>query len=175
VLLKLLWLFLPAAIANITAWFLRSVNFVNYPLDCGYKFRGKALLGNNKTFRGFLFGILAAIITAIVQRLFYQQLNSFSIIDYTKTNPILLGFLLGFGALFGDSLKSFFKRQADIKPGHPWIPFDQLDWIIGASLFLSFYRPISWLDSLIAILFLGLLHPLLNLLGYILGLKENKL
>jgi CDP-2,3-bis-(O-geranylgeranyl)-sn-glycerol synthase len=45
-----------------------------------------------------------------------------------------LGFLLGLGAMAGDAAKSFFKRRLGIAPGHPWIPFDQIDFQIGALL-----------------------------------------
>jgi hypothetical protein len=31
-----------------------------------------------------------------------------------------------------DSVKSFVKRRVGIAPGAPWIPFDQLDFVIGA-------------------------------------------
>ena len=35
------------------------------------------------------------------------------------------------------SLKSFFKRRIDIPPGASWPVFDQLDFFVGAYVFLS--------------------------------------
>ena len=82
--------------------------------------------------------------------------------------------MLGFGALFGDSVKSFFKRQLNIKPGKSWIPFDQVDWIIGAILFSIFYVALSLYDVIFAIIIFGVLHPIVNLIGYFLKIKKNK-
>ena len=42
-----------------------------------------------------------------------------------------------FGALLGDIVESFFKRRVGRKRGENWIPFDQLDFILGV-LFFSF-------------------------------------
>ena len=49
--------------------------------------------------------------------------------------PII--FSLCFGALMGDIIESFFKRRIGKKRGEDWIPFDQLDFILGV-LFFSF-------------------------------------
>ncbi|MDD3284240.1 MAG: CDP-archaeol synthase [Patescibacteria group bacterium] len=174
IILKLIWLFLPASIANITASIFRSVNFLNYPIDFGFKFREKPLLGKNKTFRGFLFGVLIAIFCVFLQKFFYASTISISMIDYSNINIVLLGFLLGFGALFGDSFKSFFKRQKNIDSGKSWIPFDQIDWIVGAVIFVSFYVNLSFKDCAIAIIFFGAIHPIFNLIGYVLGFQKNK-
>jgi len=56
-----------------------------------------------------------------------------SLVDYS--NWLLFGFLMGFGALLGDMTKSFFKRRLGYAPGKPFIPFDQLDFVVGALLF----------------------------------------
>ena len=45
---------------------------------------------------------------------------------------ILIGFLLGFGALLGDALGSFLKRRLGIGRGKPAPILDQLDFIIVA-------------------------------------------
>lgn len=47
---------------------------------------------------------------------------------------------MGFGALAGDAIESFFKRQSGIAAGNSWFPFDQTDYIVGGlamSLFVS--------------------------------------
>jgi CDP-2,3-bis-(O-geranylgeranyl)-sn-glycerol synthase len=49
--------------------------------------------------------------------------------------PII--FSLCFGALLGDITESFFKRRVGKQRGEDWIPFDQLDFILGV-LVLSF-------------------------------------
>ena len=101
--LEALYLMLPAYFANMAPVFFKKVNFLNYPVDFGKKIKGKRILGSHKTFRGFFFGIILAIIVAYVQSLISAEV---ALVDYS--NWALIGFLLGFGALLGDSVKSFF-------------------------------------------------------------------
>jgi len=86
---------------------------------------------------------------------------------------LLLGFLLGFGALFGDVVESFFKRQFNVKPGKPFIPFDQIDFLVGAWLFLLFVYVPSW-QVIVILLVMGiLLHLLSNIIGYLIGVNKE--
>jgi len=100
--------------------------------------------------------------------------KSISLIDYQNT-PWFAGLFMGFGAILGDAVKSFFKRRIKIKPGRTWIPFDQIDYILGGALFFSwFYLPI--LKDSISLLFIGLiLYIIVNVIGYYLGLREQKI
>lgn len=175
------WFFAPAGVANIGAFFSGKIPFLKpiaYPVDCGIKFRGKRLLGDNKTFRGFIFGILASTLIMYLQIYVY---NNFSFarelipFDYNSINPIVFGALSGFGALFGDSVKSFIKRQRGIAPGRSWFPMDQIDYILGGILFTSFYIQLSFTQYVLLFLVWFLLHPLTTLIGYILKLKESPL
>lgn len=172
--IKTFWLLLPAGIANMSPVLFKWIPFLNYPVDLHIKFREKPLFGKNKTYRGFLFGIIMSIAIVYLQRFFYSQTKSITLINYSEINIFLLGFLLGFGALFGDLIKSFFKRQAGINSGQSWFPFDQIDWIIGGLIFMSFYVVVSWKYVLISIIFFGLLHPVINLISYFLGIQKNK-
>ena len=60
-------------------------------------------------------------------------------LDYFEGFPLMIPLVLSlcFGALLGDIVESFFKRRAGKERGEDWIPFDQLDFLLGA-LFLSF-------------------------------------
>jgi CDP-2,3-bis-(O-geranylgeranyl)-sn-glycerol synthase len=63
--------------------------------------------------------------------------------------PIL--FSLCFGALLGDIVESFFKRRIGRDRGQDWIPFDQLDFIVGAlvfSLLISEFLYVTHLTSI---------------------------
>jgi CDP-2,3-bis-(O-geranylgeranyl)-sn-glycerol synthase len=86
-------------------------------------------LGGHKTVLGFLAGVLAALATAFAQ----HGLGWVTDID-RGDGWLDLGLRLGVGAMAGDSAKSFFKRLLGIAPGRPWIPFDQLDFVLGALL-----------------------------------------
>ena len=175
-LLKSIWLLLPAGIANMSPVLFKWIPFLNCPVDGGLLVRGKPLFGKNKTYRGFLFGTLMAIVAVYVQTLFADQMSAYSVINYAEINVWYWGFLLGFGALLGDMIESFFKRQVGVKSGKPWPPFDQIDWILGGLLFVHlFQQPISWQLWLTGTVLFGILHPLINLLGYWMGIKKNKI
>ena len=152
-----LWFFAPAGIANLAAFGsgkTQSLKKFNFPIDFYVKIRGKRILGDHKTVRGFLAAILFGIVSCFLEVLIYS--NSYSIrelipIDYYTINPIILGALLGFGALIGDALKSFFKRRINIEPGMSWFPFDQIDYIIGGIVFSLFYIHLSLGEYIILI------------------------
>ncbi|PLX25913.1 hypothetical protein C0580_00945, partial [Candidatus Parcubacteria bacterium] len=108
------------------------------------------------------------------QRYIYNINPAYAIVDYNSINIWYLGFLMGFGALFGDLVRSFVKRRVGIAPGKAWFPWDQIDFIIGAAIFSYFYISIPWIDILAAIALAIILHPLFNYLGYIFRIKKNK-
>ena len=162
---KTLYFFIPAGIANMAPVIFRNINFLNYSIN-------EKLFGSHKTYRGIFFGIILAIFATFLQ--FLLTNFNFSLINYTTSNFILIGFLLGFGAMLGDLVKSFFKRRLSIKPGNSFIPFDQLDWIIGAIIFTFPLINYSILQILFLLIVYGLLHPLINLMGYVLKIKKNR-
>lgn len=169
--LESFWFFLPAGFANMAPVFFKKINFLNYPMDFNKSFRGKPIFGQNKTFRGFFFGILTAILIVYLQPLVYPETQ---ILNYSDVNLILLGLVLGAGALLGDLIKSFIKRQLDIQPGQPWMPFDQMDWILGASLLTLLYIRLDLSVILTSIILFTVLHPIVNYIGYAIGIKSNK-
>jgi len=165
---------LPAAVSNSCGTVFCKVNFLNIPIDLNQKINNQSIFGKNKTYRGFFFGTLFAILIAVIQKTIYPYCPHIYLFNYSQINPFLLGFLLGFGALFGDLIASFIKRRLNKKPGQPFIPFDQIDWILGANIFISFYIIPTWTMFLISLIFFGLMHPLTNILAYYLKIKETK-
>ena len=113
---------------------------------------GRPILGSHKTWRGLITGTVAALAVFEMQALAYDlgSLRELALIDY-GAHPVLPGFLISFGALARDSIKSFFKRQIGIRSGASWLFFDQLDFFFGASLFLLVVQPLPlwpWLAAL---------------------------
>jgi CDP-2,3-bis-(O-geranylgeranyl)-sn-glycerol synthase len=174
-----LWFFAPAGVANLAAFASGKIKFFrkyNFPVDCYLKFRGKRLLGNHKTVRGFVAAILAGIIVCALEVAAYS--TSFVIrelvpIDYYTVDPVILGALLGFGALFGDSVKSFFKRQKGLQPGRSWFPFDQVDYIVGGIIFSLFYLQLLLYYYLLICFVWFLIHPLVTFIGFLLKLRRK--
>ncbi len=173
------WFFGPAGLANVLAFGSGKSKLLrpfNYPVDCYRTFRGKRILGSHKTIRGFVVGTIAAILAVNLQIVLYQHfawMRAVLPIDYSVVNPIILGFLLGFGALAGDAIKSFFKRQVGIQPGVSWVPFDQIDFILGGIIFSWFYIQLTPLQYASIFFMWIIIHPVISFLGYLLKLKRK--
>lgn len=164
-----LWYLLPAALGNHVAscgnrlWlpqiFKSGLAKLATPIDMGIVWRGKELLGKNKTWRGLLVGALTGIVVAGVQATLYFNTAFFkqnTLVDYREVNFIVFGFCMGSGALIGDLVKSFIKRRLDKPSGRPWFPWDQLDWIIGAIVLSSIvYVPPAGATAVTAVLYVG--------------------
>ncbi len=134
----------------------------------------KKYLGENKTYRGFYAGYLGALAMLFLQKYLYSQgfLIEFSLLDYDLINVYFFAFLFGFGAILGDSVKSFFKRRVGVKSGDSWFPFDQLDFIIFSLLFLYPFVEIQLSVVITLILVTPALHLLTNIVAYKLGWKK---
>jgi len=174
-----LWFFLPVGIANgtpVIAKYLPFLKNLNYPLDCYKTFRGIRILGDHKTWRGLITGVLMAIITVGVQQQIYfysAGLREVLNFDFNSINPVIYGLLAGIGALLGDAVKSFFKRRTNIKPGSTWFPFDQIDYIIGGIVFLlPYFRLSVWEYLLTFIVWFGL-HLITTYLGFLLKFRDK--
>jgi len=174
-----LWFFLPAGAANVApilAAKIPGLRKFSYPFDCYVKMGNTRILGDHKTWRGLIAGLFFGTLTAVVQFflvLQFPEIFSFVPQGYMFANPILLGLLLSFGALFGDMIKSYFKRQFAIPEGKSWLGFDQSDYVVGglvcSSLLLSF-SPVLYLTVIIEWISI---HLVASYIGYLLALKSQ--
>lgn len=182
-----LWYLLPAALGNHVAscgnrlWlpplFRSSLAKLAIPIDRGVTWRGKELLGKNKTWRGLLVGAVTGILAAGVQAILFFNTDFFrrnTLVDYREVNFIVFGFLMGAGALSGDLVKSFIKRRLDKPSGKPWFPWDQLDWIAGAMILSSIvYVPPAGAAAVTAVLYVGV-HLCSDRIVCRMGLKKRE-
>lgn len=175
-----LWFFAPAGVANASPIIAAKLSLIrkwDAPIDFGKKFRGKRLLGDHKTWRGLFVGMVMATLVLWLQYGLVMHFNwARSIttqVDY-KTLPVLiLGPLFGLGALGGDAVESFFKRQLGRPPGHGWFPFDQTDYIIGGAIAAAPFARLKIEQYLILlVLWLGV-HMVASYIGFVMGLKER--
>ena len=173
--LALLYAMLPAYLANMAPVFCKRLNILNYPLDAGIAFRGKPIFGSHKTLRGIVAALLAGMLAFWLQQALYGVpfFRDLSWIAYPE-NSVFTGMLLAAGAMLGDLAKSFFKRQRGLSPGQRWLPWDQLDFIIGAVIAGSYLFPLKLPDAAILLLITPLLHIAANHIGYYLGLNQQK-
>lgn len=179
-LLFALWFFLPAGLANASPVFASRISFLKSiykPIDLNHKLRGKRILGDNKTYLGVVVAIFVGLVVIALQRYGYSHsewIRSISGgVNYIRPVMWWLGPLLGFGAIFGDAVESFFKRQIGIQSGHRWFPFDQVDYVVGGLLFSLIIVRLSFFDYLLIILVWLVLHVIVSYLGYLSGLKAK--
>jgi CDP-2,3-bis-(O-geranylgeranyl)-sn-glycerol synthase len=155
-------------------------NFLAKPVDMGKSFRGIRIFGDNKTWRGVIFGTLTGTIVAFLQFEIYKSSTSNDPLSYTQyithfnlDNFAFFGFLIALGALMGDMIKSFFKRRVGIKPGSPFFPFDQLDYIAGSTLFSLII--IQFKDEVYFAYFViyFILHLVVKYIGFLIGVDKS--
>lgn len=173
-LLSVLYFLLPAAVANVMPVVIKSLcscGFLATPMDFGAQYAGKPLLGKHKTWRGLVAGVLGAIAVAAVQMMAGPTM--FDLVDYA-TSWLVVGTLLGLGAILGDALKSGFKRRVGIVEGSPWVPFDQIDFTIGALAFASFLFWPGWPLAVASVAVFGLGHVVIVRIGHMLGLRKER-
>jgi CDP-2,3-bis-(O-geranylgeranyl)-sn-glycerol synthase len=168
VIAEVVWFILPAWIANsmaINVSGLPVIKNFSTPIDFGRSWGGKRILGDGKTWRGLIGGVISAVICAMMQ----QQ---YPVPGYVEMTPFL-GFLLGFGALFGDSAESLIKRRMGFDRGHPIFLLDHLDYIVGAFFFAWTAVPINMTYLLVACLITLPIHFLANIVAWLVKLKKN--
>lgn len=159
---------LPAYFANMAPVFVRGYKFLEHPIS-------QKMFGKNKTWRGLIFAVLAAGFVALLQFYIYPIMPNFGLINYNNAKLVFaVAFLLGLGAILGDLVESFFKRRLNIPSGKPWIPFDQLDFVIGALLLVLIVFNPGLEASIIILIISPLLHLLINLIGYKFKIRESK-
>jgi CDP-2,3-bis-(O-geranylgeranyl)-sn-glycerol synthase len=173
-----IWLGLSAWIANA----IPVIGGGGKPIDGGRNFRdGHRILGNGKTIRGFIVGIVFGTLTGVGQFLaapylkpvLAQFVNITPEMDYVLNITVPVTFLLSLGALTGDVIGSFIKRRVNLKSGDPSPFLDQTGFIIMALIFAFPLMLPSPVFVIVLILTTLGIHWLSNVVGYLLGLKKN--
>ena len=151
----------PAYAANMAAPFAQFWKGWNRPIH-------ERRLGGHKTVIGAVAGVFAAVATSLAQWAIGWEGSILS-----SSRWPLTGLLLGVGAMAGDALKSLVKRRAGIPPGERWIPFDQLDFVVGALALVTPLAAISWRDMavVLAISFVGSI--VVNQIAFRIGVKNT--
>ena len=134
------------------------------PIDRGACFRGRRLLGENKTSRGI-------VVIAAGTALGYAALGM----------GFGLGALVGASAMAAELPNSFVKRQLDIAPGRQgrgltaaaFHVIDQVDVVAGAWLVLAFVVPPTLALVVASLVFVFVSHQAITVLGFALGMRPT--
>jgi CDP-2,3-bis-(O-geranylgeranyl)-sn-glycerol synthase len=173
-LVSALWIMIPAYVPNPAAVIFGG----GPPIDGGTSWKdGRRILGDGKTVRGFILGVLAGIAVGWAG-VWAQAAAGGSLPFPLASHTLLTVCTFAVGALLGDLIKSFVKRRIGKAPGEPWPVADQYDLVIGAFLLTALLAP-SWLLSTITppillwiLVVTPVLHRATNIVGHRLGVKR---
>ncbi|MCK4550860.1 MAG: CDP-2,3-bis-(O-geranylgeranyl)-sn-glycerol synthase [Candidatus Aenigmarchaeota archaeon] len=162
-----LWFILPAYFANAAPVFLKVLKHT-HPIDSGKLFFDKRpILGNGKTWEGFLFAVFLGSVVGAIQTQFNSNIPNIEILMTLE-----LAFLLSLGAMIGDTFASFFKRRIGKKRGESVFLLDQLDFVIAALVFASVIVAVPIYMWVVLFILTPLSNYLSNFIAYKLKLKD---
>ena len=161
-LLELVYVMLPAYVANMAAPLAKFWPGWNRPIS-------RQWLGDHKTIVGFLFVVAAGVLTSSLQVHVWWFPHGLE-----PSSWVVVGCAQGIGAMSGDAVKSFFKRRAGIAPGRPWVPADQLDFILGAMLLGWPWLQMRPFEVALILAFTFIAHIVVNQIAFRLGIRDAK-
>jgi CDP-diglyceride synthetase len=180
-----LWLFLPilgAALAHAPVLRFNLLPRLKQPIDRGRCWRGRRLLGDNKTWRGALVMTTGAALAAILLwqwPWFRARMPE----EIRRAGALPYALLLSLGATLAELPNSFLKRQLDIAPGKQrgsflgamLSIFDQGDFVFGVWIALLPIWVMSPTQALTAFVAVVLVHAIINVIGYAIGARTSPL
>jgi CDP-2,3-bis-(O-geranylgeranyl)-sn-glycerol synthase len=171
------WFIFPAYVANAIPVLVGG----GTPVDLGRNFPdGRRLFGDGKTIRGLGGGLMAGTLTGIFQAFIsnwvIENLESVVVLSAISVETLRYvpsrAFLISLGALLGDLLGSFIKRRIGLRRGAPAPLLDQLAFLLGALIVVSFSFPFQLEYAIILVILTPLIHLAANMISYLIGLKK---
>ena len=172
-----IWLMLPAYLPNNFAVLFGG----GRPLDFGRRFRdGRRILGDGKTFRGTIAGVLAGVGVGIALNEIASTWPDLGLPGFGAGYELFLVLIgLSLGAMAGDIVASFFKRRMGMERGAALFLVDQLDFVIGSWALLFILAP-RWFSEnftseiiFIVLIVTPILHRATNIIGYKIRAKKE--
>ena len=153
--LFLMTTFVLSGIAQVTWLASPASRAFAVPIDRGRTFRGRRLLGDNKTLRGFLVMVPASACAFVLvsQVALGGTPEAFGLWRLSGLHYALLGAWAGLGFMLGELPNSFLKRQLDIAPGRltsnraaaVWqLAADRVDSGLGMLVAIALVVPLPW-------------------------------
>lgn len=118
--------YLPAFIANLAVFLVYARLGTPFPLDLDKKLWKNRLIGDGRSTSGYMVMFVVSIAVVVLQG-----------------RNAIEGLYFGLGTNFGCILNSFIKRRLNIKRGGNFHIIDEIDYILGASLFYITFRPLN--------------------------------
>ena len=169
-----MWAMLPAYVPNNAA----VLSGGNTPIDGGRTWGGERLLGDGKTWRGTVVGVVAGVGLALLLNVASPVVHASVGIRVPRFPPgAILG--LSLGAMLGDITASFLKRRTGRERGAPFPVLDQLDFVVGAVVVTAVLATDWFLATFtlpvlaVVLVVTPLLHVSTNWIAYRLGLKAE--
>jgi CDP-2,3-bis-(O-geranylgeranyl)-sn-glycerol synthase len=161
------------------------------PMDGGRVWRdGNRILGDGKTWRGLIGGTVGGMVLVGILSMVVRTSGTDAVTDFlmpawdTGLSWLWIGFWMAFGSLFGDFVKSFFKRRSGAERGAKSPVMDMYDFILGSWL-LAGVLAFPWFSEtfwplehafpwhiLVILIISPALHRGVNIIGYKMGKKE---
>jgi len=173
----------PVILAAIFHMFIVKMNYfswMTYPLDHHKMYNGKPVFGPNKTYRGLVVMIVAAVFFSFIYSILLTKnvnLQEYDLLHITTANFVFYGVLFGFGYVIGELPNSFHKRQAGVAAGKANTVvmhiIDQVDSVFTVMLLLVFFSSFTWMHFGIGVFFYGFIHIAINYLLYLVGLRKE--
>jgi CDP-2,3-bis-(O-geranylgeranyl)-sn-glycerol synthase len=142
-----LFFFLPAVVYNLSVYLLSTLalNKQIVPLDANLMLRNNRLIGANRGIDGIWIALLSGILVGALQ------------------GRTLEGIYLAVGANFGCVVNSFLKRRLGLNEGAPFIPLDNIDFLVGAAILHASNFKTDLVIVANGVFFAGILHFLTNI------------
>jgi hypothetical protein len=151
------------------------------PIDNYKCYKGKRLLGDNKTWIGFLGMVVSCMASQVIWgcicRCFQIPNNLYLNHENNLSFNIIMGACLGFIYMLFELPNSFIKRRLDIPSGKTtnvaFFIIDQIDSLIGVMLVLFYTSNITFFVYLEYVLLGGITHIFINSILYGLKIRKN--
>ncbi len=176
IILQALWFMIPAYVANPSAVLFGG----GMPMDFNRSLSdGRRILGDGKTWRGFVGGISAGVSIGLIQQAVAAVLDIKILIFGSFPSFFIIIFLLALGSMLGDLTGSFVKRRSGSIRGVKRPLIDMYSFLGGAFLLLLILQW-NWTSThyfynghiiglVTVIVATPLLHRGVNIIGYKMG------
>jgi hypothetical protein len=181
---QVLWLFAPLLVAAAVSGLVLRLDLfpgLRRPIDGGRSVAGRRIFGDSKTWRGVFVAVAACIAAVWLQKGLSAGNEHLWLVNYDAIDPVPFGAAMGGGAMVGELPNSFTKRRLGIAPGGTtsgwkgalFYVWDQVDLLTGAWPVLSPWLRPSALVLATSFLLALVMHPIVALIGYLIGGRKS--